>query len=450
MEFPLPHQLIIFGPPGTSKSYLARTEKAEQLGARETNIVPVTFHPDYSYGEFVARLLPMSRKGAIHYDMYAGPFIRALALAYGYLADKSADEKAQNVVLLIDEINRGNCAEIFGDVFQLLDRADDGWSSYEISVSALTIEALRAELSTFVKVQFEQLPGDIKTMLEDRRLKLPPNLFLISTMNTSDESVFFMDSAFKRRWNFEFRTVGFEGVPEVQKTASVTQMPYRSWSTLLDALNAFILAECPSRNMDDKLIGPWFIKAKACSGQTLVTKFNQEIAYLDTLSKKVTKINQGADNSQIFEDALLKFAHSLDTPIRAGILKYAHYDSAAPRKLKVIAYDESSLYYLSRSKYPNHKGKTIVIEDFIVGLGQLPAEPFTHKIDRADIVGKLFLYLWDSVFERDKSPLAKKLGVPREELRTFGQFADKAEVFLDRLCPVSETVSVTTPTAQPA
>jgi hypothetical protein len=135
MTVAAPHQLILFGPPGTSKSHTAKTVKVKELNAQ---LVPIAFHPEFSYGEFVARLLPMSTNGKIQYNVHAGPFLRALAMAY------AAPE--QNVVLLIDEINRGNCSEIFGDIFQLLDRDDDGGSCYPIVVSELTISALRQEL----------------------------------------------------------------------------------------------------------------------------------------------------------------------------------------------------------------------------------------------------------------------------------------------------------------
>ncbi|OPA87716.1 hypothetical protein BFW86_18625 [Pseudomonas fluorescens] len=431
MDFPLPHQLILFGPPGTSKSYLARNDKALQAGAVDRDIVSVTFHPDYSYGEFVARLLPLTQAKAITYDMYPGPFLRALSRAYGYWADHVEGKPVQNVVLLIDEINRGNCAEIFGDAFQLLDRADDGWSSYEISVSDLTIKALDDELERFELVR-AQLPEHLQASLNDRCLKLPPNLFLIATMNTSDESVFFMDSAFKRRWNFEFCPAGFKRVPKEQAAATVTESPDRDWETVLNALNAFILAECPSRNMDDKLIGPWFIKAKPKTDKTLRITHKAKIDELATLAQGVTVSNKGRDCSNAFDTELAKFANSLEAPVRDRIFAFAQYDKAAKsNKIKAIDCDKIYFYYFSK----DHKhGSGNVIETFLEGLGKLCSQASTHAVSRSDIHGKLLLFLWDSVFERDKSPLAKKLNVPVSELKTFGQFVEKADDFIGRLC----------------
>ncbi|MBD8557626.1 AAA family ATPase [Pseudomonas fluorescens] len=437
MDFPLPHQLILFGPPGTSKSYLARTDKAERVDAKGNNVVPVTFHPDYSYGEFVARLLPLSDEGSISYTMYAGPFIRALSSAYSYWANHANGQTVANVVLLIDEINRGNCAEIFGDVFQLLDRADDGWSSYEISVSDLIIKALDTELKKG-PVTRQHLPQELQTLLDARRLKLPPNLFLIATMNTSDESVFFMDSAFKRRWNFKFCPANFDNVPSDQATATVTASPVRNWKMVLNALNAFILAECPSRNMDDKLIGPWFIKAKA--EPTLGVKYKENMALLNKLSKGVTVANSGRDNSDAFDKALVDFVKTLPPLVQERIFAFAQYDeSAAHNKLRAIEYDQTSSYYLSKR---HKRGNDRVIEVFLEHLCNLNSGITTHKILNADIHGKLFLYLWDSVFERDKSPLAKKLGVPTADLRTFGQFVDHADLFIERLFDTPPTSPV--------
>ena len=437
MDFPLPHQLILFGPPGTSKSYLARTDKsATLLNAKDNNVVPVTFHTDYSYGEFVARLLPLTDGTSITYHMYAGPFIRALAVAYRYLSSAAKDQPPQNVVLLIDEINRGNCAEIFGDVFQLLDRGNDGWSSYEISVSELTIKALNTELARYEPTS-KPLPADVQVQLDNRRLRLPPNLFLIATMNTSDESVFFMDSAFKRRWNFEFCPVGFpSNFPVEQATATVTTAPVRDWATVLNALNAFILAECPSRNLDDKLIGPWFIKAKA--EPTLAAQYKEIMTELSKVSKGVTVANSGRDHSDSFDKKLVDFAKTLTKPVQDRIFAFAKYDETSTHnKLKAIASDRNSSYYLSQKHQP---GSNRVIEVFLEGLGKLSSGIATHKISQADIHGKLFLYLWDSVFDRDKSPLAKKLGVQTADLRTFGQFVEKADLFIERLFDAEEPI----------
>lgn len=444
MSFEFPHQQILFGPPGTSKSYHAKHEKAKQLQAGELDIFPVAFHPEFNYSEFVSRLVPLTRNGQIEYRVHGGPFLRALGRAYALLpGDAQADQpQAGNVVLLIDEINRGNCAEIFGDVFHLLDREDDGWSSYEIEVSDLTVESLVAEIQGN-KRRIEDLPLRVSTLIDKKKLSLPPNLYLIGTMNTSDDSIFYMDSAFKRRWNFEFHPPGFDKVPEWQRTAQVNGRPDLSWETLVVALNSFILEHCSAHKLDDKLVGPWFIKARRAAvskPSTLGAEYPDELRSLTEMAGTVGEYMRGADNSDKFDNQLLKFADMLAPASRAALLKYADYqDDGKRRKLKVIEFDTASEYYCSRKRGRVPSEGKMVIEDFVVGLSKLPEPAPVWEIGRNEITGKLFLYLWDNVFDRDKAPLVKLLDISRNELRTFGQFADLADRFIDRLMAPSPT-----------
>lgn len=256
MNQDFPHQLIIFGPPGTSKSYKARYEKTPILGIDAEEVIPVTFHAEFGYGDFVSRLLPLSEGNKVNYEVHAGPFIRALALACHRSEHSPADSPPRNVVLLIDEINRGNCAEIFGDIFQLLDRDDNGQSSYSVCASKLTVQALTDEIGKLADRDGKDSSELIERITEARMLRLPANLYLIGTMNTGDESIFFMDSAFKRRWNFEFSPAEFSAVPAVQANATIEGHPSVTWQKLIDALNAMIIEKCASPNLDDKMIGP--------------------------------------------------------------------------------------------------------------------------------------------------------------------------------------------------
>lgn len=443
MSSTIPQQLILFGPPGTSKSRKARTEKAEALGVKDKDIIPVAFHSDLSYGEFVARLLPLTKKGRIEYSVHAGPFVHALARAYAQFAVATEKSKpAANVLLLIDEINRGNCAEIFGDIFQLLDRDDDGWSSYPISISTLVNEALSCELDALKdpktgSLPYAQLPQRIEECIKDRQLILPPNLYLIGTMNTSDESIYFMDSAFKRRWNFEFHSVGFECVPDHQRHALVTSEPRRSWSNFVDALNQFILEECTSPKLDDKLVGPWFIKAKAGPTFSLALKHPTEWRSIESQAPRVGEFNKGAEFSENFEKLLLALVEKLPPLAQTQVKNHAQYNAGNTRVFAAILCNTGSSYpfYLSKTRGFDSSSTGLVIEDFLEGLKNLKlSETDAHVIDRADIVGKLFLYLWDNVFDRDKAPLRKLLGVAHPELRTFGQFAALSDHFIEKVC----------------
>jgi 5-methylcytosine-specific restriction enzyme B len=447
MTAPHPHQQILFGPPGTSKSHRAKHEKAKQLQAGEQDIFPVAFHPEFNHGEFVSRLLPLTKNRQIEYGVHAGPFLRALARAYARLPADGQPPAPQpgNVVLLIDEINRGNCAEIFGDVFHLLDREDDGWSSYEIGVSDLTIEALLAELQRH-QTEGEALSSRVEHLIVEKKLSLPPNLYMIGTMNTSDDSIFYMDSAFKRRWNFEFVPPNFVGVPQQQRTAQICGRPDLTWEQFVDALNNFILKNCGAPKLDDKLVGPWFIKARhVAEGKpsTIGALHAEELHDLSEMAGTVGEYMRGADNSDKFDALFRKFADNLSPTTRASVLDFAGFkDEGKRRKLTVIDFDNSSEYYYSRKRGLVPSDGKVVIEDFLDGLAKLPAPAPTSEISRNDIVGKLFLYLWDNVFDRDKSPLVRLLEVSRDDLRTFGQFADRADRFIERLTATAAQTKV--------
>ena len=178
---------IFFGAPGTGKSY--RVKKRTKSAEDADRVFRTTFHPDYDHSSFVGSYKPtksavLDETGArshfnskFHMNSFLG-FTKAYVDSWNNL-DK-------DYYLIIEEINRGNCAEIFGDLFQLLDRDDDG---YPIIPSK--------ELNDFL---FDELNNPEEDGLKAGKLQLPPNLNILATMNTSDQSLFPMDSAFKRRW----------------------------------------------------------------------------------------------------------------------------------------------------------------------------------------------------------------------------------------------------------
>nr|WP_223227048.1 AAA family ATPase [Vibrio cholerae] len=178
---------IYYGAPGTGKSYKIKNEVGR---ARQIRTV---FHPDTQYSDFVGSLKPKtvsSNKAEapiITYEFRPGPFTKAFIEA----------EKVKNILepvyLVIEEINRASAAAVFGELFQLLDRKANGSSEYEIELSD-------PDMLEYIN---SQLPAPITT------LSLPPNLFLIATMNSSDQAVKPMDAAFKRRWSFEYIQIDY-------------------------------------------------------------------------------------------------------------------------------------------------------------------------------------------------------------------------------------------------
>jgi hypothetical protein len=253
-------QKIFFGSPGTGKSY-----KVDQIISElDTNFYErVTFHPEFDNNSFVGGYKPVSDKdGGISYKFVPQAFTNIYERAW-------LDENNQ-YYLVIEEINRGNCAEIFGDIFQLLDRT----SNYTVSPS----EELKKHL--IEKFKDKNHDGIVNG------LKLPPNLTLYATMNTSDQSLFPMDSAFKRRWEWEYVPINYEEFNDNEKPNDSFQykvflddekVKYFKWIDFIKKVNEVIEA---NENLGmDKCIGNYFIKSE--TKEITINEFvNKVIFYL--------------------------------------------------------------------------------------------------------------------------------------------------------------------------
>jgi 5-methylcytosine-specific restriction endonuclease McrBC GTP-binding regulatory subunit McrB len=358
-----PIQKILFGCPGTGKSYKIR-KIAKDLNISfdkndiAENAIKTVFHPEYTYGDFMGKLLPRTQGTNVIYKFYPGHFLKVLGMAYRGLKE----DNSQHYLLVIDELNRGNAAAIFGTVFQLLDRGKDHWSSYEVDISEMELVELLESMeyqpnihtdgsiliekdghytqcNKFCKEEEEILENDnnpegakVLGLLSQKKIRIPPNLSIIATINTSDESIYYLDSAFKRRWDWEYisiksskETFESEYVTSVQlvfnQSKSEEKQPIE-WGLIIENINKFIIKSSPSiRKIEDKQIGFWFIK-------------------------------------------------------------------------------------------PNSDG----------------------KINLEEVKDKLMFYLWDSVFARDKSPLATIISQnSTEKLITYDDFIKKTEEFLDKM-----------------
>jgi len=182
------HNRIVFGAPGTGKSFKLNDEQKDLI-SEGGEYERVTFHPDYSYANFVGTYKPVPTKNGISYEYVPGPFMRTYVKA---IENGQSDNKedVKPFLLLIEEINRANVAAVFGEVFQLLDRDDRNASQYPVKPS----EDIKAYLA-------KELGGKPEQYDE---IKIPDNMYIWSTMNSADQGVFPMDTAFKRRWNFEY------------------------------------------------------------------------------------------------------------------------------------------------------------------------------------------------------------------------------------------------------
>ena len=252
---------ILFGAPGTGKSFTLNGDRKELLygdrHADETTLdrslygeyERVTFHPDYSYANFVGTYKPVPSKDSdgkdtITYSYVPGPFMRTYVKAL----QNSRTDNPKPFLLVIEEINRANVAAVFGDVFQLLDRGDDEVSEYPIQASE--------DIKKYLAKELGGKPGDYS------EIRIPDNMFIWATMNSADQGVFPMDTAFKRRWDFTYLGIDDSESGILGKKVTLGQGENRrivEWNALRKAINDELLTY---RVNEDKLMGPYFISRK--------------------------------------------------------------------------------------------------------------------------------------------------------------------------------------------
>ena len=264
----LRRNLIVFGAPGTGKSNHLKKESARKIdngdGIKKDffeKYERVTFYPTYSYAQFVGSYKPVMKdvdkegfevekpkegertRKAIAYEFVPGPFLRILKNAL-----RNEDK---NYLLIIEEINRANAAAVFGDVFQLLDRASDarergGFSEYSITPSCEIVEYLMRE----------DKDGDGIEEDKARELKIPSNMYIWATMNSADQGVFPLDTAFKRRWDFEYMSLD-KNTSNDKCDVAVGRECTCKWGELRKAINDIL-----KRNHvnEDKLLSSSFVK----------------------------------------------------------------------------------------------------------------------------------------------------------------------------------------------
>lgn len=296
------HNRIVFGAPGTGKSYMLKKDCEKLMDGTTGTYERVTFYPDYVYSHFIGAYKPVTDDNGleIKYDFVPGPFMRV----YVDALKSGRTDNPQPHLLLIEELNRAKVATVFGDIFQLLDRDETGMSEYEIQTS----EDVRRYLT-------RELGGEPEAY---KKLKIPDNMFIWATMNSADQGVFPMDTAFKRRWNFEYLGIN-ENNEEIKGKVILGKESYEievEWNKLRKAINEKLSEDFKVN--EDKLIGPYF------------------------LSKNIIETISDTDDTIANSD---KFINAF----KNKVIMYLYEDAAKQSKHKL--FEGCKVYNYSTSKY---------------------------------------------------------------------------------------------------
>lgn len=289
-------QKIFYGAPGTGKSYTINRDTEGE------DVIRTTFHPDTDYSTFVGAYKPTTieeevmtvigtkavpvenvdgshrKESKIVYEFVQQAFLQAYVAAWKKYAEANGEEPRKQF-LVIEEINRGNCAQIFGDLFQLLDRNAQGFSDYPIMADADMKRQLKKTFAGLSLAEADSINAMYKgrdvcrEVLEGVILLLPGNLYIWATMNTSDQSLFPIDSAFKRRWDWTYRPIS--DAKEEWKIKANGNL--YDWWTFLEKINDKVGS---LTNSEDKKLGYFFCKADSENIISAATFVGKVIFYL--------------------------------------------------------------------------------------------------------------------------------------------------------------------------
>lgn len=288
-------QQIFYGAPGTGKSHAINELTAGK------DVIRTTFHPDTDYSTFVGAYKPTTKpvpvitvigteavpvrdkngkemmEDKIVYEYVSQAFLQAYVAAWRKYCDVQEGEEPVDEFLVIEEINRGNCAQIFGDLFQLLDRGDEGFSEYPIKADSdmkklleKEFEGLEIKNKEGINALFKGGKDIVAEVLAGDVLLLPNNLYIWATMNTSDQSLFPIDSAFKRRWDWHYVPISDAG----KKWMIEVNGALYDWWKFLEAINDKVYHATYS---EDKKLGYFFCKAK--DGVISADKFVSKVIF---------------------------------------------------------------------------------------------------------------------------------------------------------------------------
>lgn len=253
---------IFFGAPGTGKSFELNEQTKRFIGNDNTYYERVTFHPEYTHSGFFGTYKPVPNHrdvDKITYSFIPGPFLRVLSKA---LINANSEGEKKPYVLLIEEINRANVASVFGEVFQLLDREDNGANAEFLNASKYSISP-SDDVKKYLVDEFKK--AGLETTVEAfSDIRIPDNMFIWASMNSADQGVFPMDTAFKRRWEFEYFGIN-KSEEKIKEYFFKVNEEVINWNALRKAINYRLTS---LKINEDKLMGPFFMSNQVLNACT--------------------------------------------------------------------------------------------------------------------------------------------------------------------------------------
>lgn len=292
--------ILLYGVPGSGKSHEIKTKYCDD----EKRMERVVFHPDYTYSDFVGQILPRVEKDEsgndkLKYVFTPGPFTKML---------KKAENDSDNYYyLVIEELNRGNAPAIFGEIFQLLDRKDeDEFPAEEMGESEYGISNYEVA----------------KEVYDDEKhpIRIPSNMYILATMNTADQNVFTLDTAFQRRWNMRQIENNFEKSYHSKDIIAGTKVSWGAFATVINDMVIDINVDMASS--EDKRLGTYFAKKKELE----VSRFPEKVLkYLWDDAFKMDKTAIFNENCKSLEDVVVTY-ETATTDKLAAVLRLSVYE----------------------------------------------------------------------------------------------------------------------------
>lgn len=299
---------LLYGVPGSGKSYTIETNYCNDFSLMER----VVFHPDYMNTDFVGQILPTVKgegeEKEITYDFTPGPFTRVLK--------KAINDPGKHYYLVIEEINRGNAPAIFGEIFQLLDRETDGTSSYKITNYNIASEVFRKK---------------------ETPIFIPSNLSILATMNTADQNVFTLDTAFQRRWNMKMIENDVTKADHAKTKILDTTITWEKFNTVIN--EQIITSGAATLSSEDKRLGSYFVT------EDVLKYFSMEIDKNEIAEKYNINLDDEQKLEMMIKDLNSRFGDKVIKYLWDDVFKFSRDDLFEPnyKSLEKVLYDFNRL-----------------------------------------------------------------------------------------------------------